>query len=57
MQKHPERPVTRVLWLTDTYSDHNGVSMVLQSMYAEIRMRDLPIDIMVCSDDVNLIQT
>lgn len=43
--KSPER----VLWLTDTYDDHNGVSMVLQAIHKEIRTRDLPIDIMVCS--------
>ncbi len=36
--------------MTDTYNDHNGVSMVLQAMYEEIRKRDLPIDIMVCSN-------
>ncbi|MEI6885847.1 MAG: glycosyltransferase [Bacteroidota bacterium] len=49
----------RVLWLTDTYGDHNGVSMVLQAMHREIKARRLPIDIMVCSNtlksDSNLI--
>lgn len=49
----------RVLWLTDTFDDHNGVSMVLQAMHREIKFRDLPIDIMVCSNtlksDDNLI--
>jgi len=40
----------RVLWLTDTYGDHNGVSMVLQAMHREIKTRNLPIDIMVCSN-------
>ena len=29
--------MNRVLWLTDTFSDHNGVSMVLQAMHREIR--------------------
>ncbi|MCB0280443.1 MAG: glycosyltransferase, partial [Calditrichaeota bacterium] len=40
----------RALWLTDTFEDHNGVSIVLQSFYKEIVERDLPIDIMVCSN-------
>jgi glycosyltransferase involved in cell wall biosynthesis len=42
--------LNRVLWLTDTYDDHNGVSMVLQAMHREIRTRDLPVDFMVCSN-------
>jgi len=49
----------RVLWLTDTYGDHNGVSMVLKEMHREIKSRDLPVDILVCSntlkDDRNLV--
>ena len=44
--EHPKR----MLWLTDTFDDNNGVSMVLQSMLHEIKQRDLPIDILVCSD-------
>ncbi len=43
--KHPHR----MLWLTDTFEDVNGVAMVLRSMLDEIRKRDLPIDILVCS--------
>jgi glycosyltransferase involved in cell wall biosynthesis len=43
--KHPHR----MLWLTDTLEDVNGVAMVLRSMLDEIRKRDLPIDILVCS--------
>jgi glycosyltransferase involved in cell wall biosynthesis len=43
----------RLLWLTDTYDDHNGVSMVLQSMHEEITRRDLPIDILTCSNTLN----
>ena len=43
--EHPER----MLWLTDTFEDKNGVATVLKSMLEEIRRRDLPIDIMVCS--------
>ena len=44
--------IENVLWLTDTYGDHNGVSMVLQAMHREIKARNLPIDIMVCSDSL-----
>ncbi len=43
--QHPKR----MLWLTDTYEDNNGVSMVLKSFHEEIKKRNLPIDIMVCS--------
>ncbi|MEI7594710.1 MAG: glycosyltransferase [Bacteroidota bacterium] len=46
--EHPKR----MLWLTDTYNDKNGVSMVLQSMHEEIKKRNLPIDILVCSNNV-----
>lgn len=53
------QPSNRVLWLTDTFDDHNGVSMVLQAIHKEIKCRNLPIDIMVCSNklksDRNLI--
>jgi glycosyltransferase involved in cell wall biosynthesis len=42
----------RLLWLTDTYGDHNGVSTVLKSIHSEIKSRNLPIDIMVCSSSV-----
>lgn len=44
--RHPKR----MLWLTDTLEDANGVAMVLKSMLAEIRVRDLPIDILTCSN-------
>ena len=46
--KHPKR----MLWLTDTYEDKNGVSGVLQDMHKEIKRRNLPIDILVCSNTV-----
>ncbi|MBN2165965.1 MAG: glycosyltransferase [Marinilabiliaceae bacterium] len=52
---HPER----MLWMTDTFEEKNGVSMFLQEVLNEIRSRNLPIDILVCSDtlksDDNLI--
>ena len=41
-----------MLWLTDTFNDHNGVSTVLQTMHREITERDLPIDILVCSNTI-----
>ncbi|MCL2074313.1 MAG: glycosyltransferase [Marinilabiliaceae bacterium] len=44
--KHP----VRALWLTDTFEDKNGVSVVLQAMHQEIKNRNLPIDILVCSN-------
>jgi glycosyltransferase involved in cell wall biosynthesis len=43
--QHPNR----MLWLTDTFDDNNGVSMVLKAMHKEIKTQNLPIDIMVCS--------
>lgn len=43
---HPKR----MLWLTDTFEDNNGVSMVLREVLEEIRRRKLPIDLCVCSD-------
>jgi hypothetical protein len=44
--RHPKR----MLWLSDTYEDSNGVSMVLQSVHKEICERNLPIDILVASN-------
>jgi glycosyltransferase involved in cell wall biosynthesis len=46
--EHPKK----MLWLTDTFADNNGVSMVLKSMHDEIKARNLPIDIMVCSNNI-----
>lgn len=46
--RHPKR----MLWLTDTYADKNGVSHVLQEMHKEIKRLNLPIDILVCSNQV-----
>jgi len=42
--EHPKR----VLWLTDTLGDKNGVSKVLESMLEQVQARDLPIDFLVC---------
>jgi glycosyltransferase involved in cell wall biosynthesis len=46
--EHPRK----MLWLTDTFGDNNGVSMVLKSMHEEIKSRNLPIDILVCSNTI-----
>jgi len=46
--QHPKR----MLWLTDTFTDKNGVSMVLQEMHKEIKRRNLPIDLLVCSNEL-----
>jgi hypothetical protein len=44
--QHPER----TLWLTDTFGDKNGVSAALQEIHHEIKRRNLPVDLLVCSD-------
>lgn len=40
----------KMLWVTDTFEDGNGVSMSLRHMLDEIQERNLPIDLLVCSD-------
>jgi len=45
-------PPKRVLWLTDTLYDKNGVASVLKATLAEVRHRNLPIDFLICSDDI-----
>jgi len=42
------RPAGRVLWLTDTLFDKNGVSHALQATLEEVRRRDLPVDFLAC---------
>ncbi len=42
----------RMLWVSDTFDDGNGVSMFLRHMLREIQERDLPVDIMICSETV-----
>ncbi|MBN8219229.1 MAG: glycosyltransferase, partial [Spirochaetes bacterium] len=42
-------PAPRVLWLTDTFHDHNGVSRFLTSLHREAVERGLPIDFLICS--------
>lgn len=46
--EHPRR----MLWLTDTFGDNNGVAIVLKSILKEIQAKDLPIDLLVCSKNV-----
>lgn len=42
----------KVLWLTDTFGDRNGVSTVLRAIHEEICRLDLPVDILVCSAEM-----
>jgi glycosyltransferase involved in cell wall biosynthesis len=42
----------RMLWLTDTLFDKNGVSSVLLAALKEVQRRDLPIDFLVCRNDL-----
>ena len=42
----------RILWMTDTFGDKNGVSMFLQELHKQIIARELPIDIITCSNKV-----
>jgi glycosyltransferase involved in cell wall biosynthesis len=39
----------RLLWITDTFHDHNGVSRFLGSVLRESTARGLPIDFLICS--------
>ena len=43
--EHPKR----IMWLTDTFGDANGVSTFLKEMHIEIKKRNLPIDIVTCN--------
>jgi len=45
---HPKR----MLWLSDTFADNYGVSTVLKSFLREIQQRNLPVDLLVCSNAV-----
>ena len=46
--KHPKR----MLWLTDTFTDKNGVSSALQDIHREIKAKNLPIDLLICSNEM-----
>ena len=43
--RHPKR----IMWLTDTFGDSNGVSIFLKEMLDEIKKRNLPVDIVTCN--------
>ncbi|MDR1830082.1 MAG: glycosyltransferase [Candidatus Fibromonas sp.] len=45
---HPKR----IMWLTDTFGDSNGVAMFLKEMHSEIKKRNLPIDIVCCNSSI-----
>jgi len=53
--RHPKR----IMWLTDTFGDSNGIAMFLKEMHSEIKNRNLPIDIVCCNStlppDENLV--
>ncbi|MFZ4562340.1 MAG: glycosyltransferase [Bacteroidales bacterium] len=46
------KPAGRLLWMTDTFGDHNGVSTVLKAIHDEIKTHNLPIDLMICSSTI-----
>jgi len=46
--RHPKR----IMWLTDTFGDKNGVSMFLKEMHEEIKKKNLPIDIVCCNSSI-----
>lgn len=43
----PTQP-QRILWLTDTLADRNGVSSALRDTLVQLQKEDLPIDLLVC---------
>ncbi len=47
----PKQP-QRLLWLTDTFGDTNGVSVSLRHALLEIQKHDYPVDILICSETV-----
>lgn len=49
-ENNMKTPGRRMLWLTDTLGDKNGIAISLSNYLDEIRKRDLPIDILVCHE-------
>lgn len=43
----------KVLWLTDTLQDKNGVSSSLSAKLKVVQQYDLPIDFLVCGNDIS----
>lgn len=56
-----EKPKKRMLWLTDTFTDQNGIAISLNRYREEIIANDLPIDFLICHESLesgkNLIVT
>jgi len=46
--KHP----VKVLWLTDTFTDRNGIAVSLNNYWREICNNKLPIDFLVCDNSI-----
>ncbi|MDR1381656.1 MAG: hypothetical protein LBJ47_09290 [Tannerella sp.] len=46
--EHPER----VLWMTDTFGGSGDASLFLQQLLRHVRERHLPVDIVVCSSEI-----
>jgi hypothetical protein len=46
--EHPER----VLWLTDTWEGDSEAAVFLREIHAEIKWKDLPVDIVTCSSSI-----
>ncbi|MBN2655568.1 MAG: glycosyltransferase [Spirochaetales bacterium] len=43
-------PAKRMLWLTDTFTDKNGIAISLNNYYDEVCRRNLPVDFLVCHE-------
>lgn len=43
-------PEKRILWLTDTFTDKNGIAISLKNYHEEICRKNLPIDFLVCHE-------
>lgn len=43
-------PPKRMLWLTDTYADKNGIAISLNNYRDEVIKKNLPIDFLVCHE-------
>ncbi len=46
------QPPKRILWLSDSFDDKNGVAMVLKSILKEVQELNLPIDFLICSKNI-----
>lgn len=43
-------PPKRMLWLTDTFTDKNGIAISLKNYYDEVCRLNLPVDFLVCHE-------